>query len=141
MSKGSMTMNANMAQQHSDSVPGALSELIARLEKASGPDMRLDAVIESHVGFRPFGTPQYTASIDAALTLVPDTWAIHEMGELSRLPTGAGWYVTAMKRDGFGEVHAAHPNFAIALCIAALKARAACTTVNHPENGSPAPRS
>src|SRR5690349_3027412 len=66
------------------------AELIARLEKADGPDRVLDYDIAMHLN-RPFGAwdsfrkydaafptytrrdaPSFTASIDAALTLVPE---------------------------------------------------------------------
>lgn len=117
-------------------------DLIARLEKATGPDRELDADICLEVGpyqsdiwernprhrhllqtkdaklndWVPF--PNYTASLDAALTLVPEgqsaqttRYANHE---------GGAW----VGDEDF--VRAATP--AIALCIAALKARQALTS-------------
>lgn len=74
-----------------------LSSLIARVEQASGPDRKLDALIAKELGFTeqsgtngatgrfvhnwtdPRGTfvadiPAYTASIDAAMSLVDWTW-------------------------------------------------------------------
>lgn len=61
---------------------GQLKELIERLEKATGPDPYLDLDISNHVSPDDDATiltsPSYTASIDAALTLVPEgsQWTI-----------------------------------------------------------------
>lgn len=115
-----------------------MEELIKRLEAATGPDRELDIAIdralfpESYA--RPsdptpvdlpedFGkdamsmmmhpAPAYTASIDAALTLVPE---------------GARWDVQRDRTAAFASIdgvttgRCATP--AIALCIAALRARA-----------------
>jgi hypothetical protein len=111
------------------------AELIAALESATGPSRELDAGIAKSVGWRnirvnwwppeevakarrkkaslwscdrgPLPLPDYTASIDAALLLVP---ADH------------GWMVmgTAAKCGAYA-ANGATP--AIALCIAALKVR------------------
>jgi hypothetical protein len=113
-----------------------LANLIARLEAATGPSRELDMAIFARLygwsdplvgaavhDFRENGAP-YTASIDAALTLLSDDWTAWEIrsrqrktrfyAELSRLeePTSLEDF-----RDGEG------PTPAIALCIAALKAR------------------
>ena len=54
------------------------AELLARLESADGPDRELDAMIQHRItsgvgcGAAQDAPPRYTASIDAALTLVPD---------------------------------------------------------------------
>lgn len=74
-------------------------------------------------------TPRYTASIDAALTLVPEGWAIERLstwpGGLSgcRLlgtheHKGERWH---NHKDG--EATAEHAHLSIALCIAALSAK------------------
>lgn len=117
-----------------------MDDIIARLEKATGPDRELDGDISEAIGFSPvdyrrgeprwasmywfqlsdrvdpWPCPPYTASIDAALTLVPE---------------GADWNVGAnppsadiahrAERWMTDECFSATP--AIALCIAALKAR------------------
>lgn len=104
-----------------------MSDLIERLEKATGPDRILDDAIWTAIGHKGGFSAQFTGSIDAALTLVP---------------RGAIWKVF---NDWPGEFHWAEvqttdwlpngePNIlrsracespAIALCIAALKAQAA----------------
>lgn len=140
------------------------AELIERLERAEAPSRELDAEIAAlvHVDadgldFEAFPEPsgkvtiyfpskvkqayaahRYTASIDAALTLVPEGWRIagfaeygHGMkwkgriycalvpSDLSHLPrTYAAHSAAAVRFD-----HPATP--AIALCIAALKAKEA----------------
>lgn len=119
-----------------------LQRLIERLEAATGPDRVLDMDIEEAAlpelrrkpwrrdlgrfwddsdrdGLHYVEASRYTASIDAALTLVPEgsEWTRHR---------GANDRMT-MQIDGpshFG-VHGQGATPAIALCIAALRARAA----------------
>lgn len=100
-----------------------MSDLIERLEKATGPDRQLDAAISEALTGIPekiafehpnFVPPRYTASIDAALTLVPGS-----MVSLRFQRTGQTWGCYLNGRD----TNATAP--AIALCIAALRARTA----------------
>ena len=123
-------------------------ELISALEKATGPDRDLDgeiaaAVWGAHTEWEqanytmdiylvvhwapphPYAgmkepCPAYTASIDAALTLVPDgaRWCVGRYV----VPDGEEASEYAARVDGPRFYDAASP--AIALCIAALKARA-----------------
>ena len=56
-----------------------LDELAKHCEEATGPDRSIDGLIAHAIGCTmpddPAGwPPRYTASIDAALTLVPDGW-------------------------------------------------------------------
>lgn len=103
-----------------------ISELIERLEKVKWPDEELNWDIARHflacdLNGHPYGRiPAYTASLDAALTLVPE---------------GAQWSVCQLRSGKAFEYAAwvdchdtvrAHTT-AIALCIAALKAQAANT--------------
>lgn len=136
-----------------------LLELIGRLEKATGPDRELDAQIwlavtpgatrkTTHVDHhvRPYDidetrradgrlivVPEYTASIDAALMLVPEgsAWFIQKYDD--------GSYEAGIKYDraeqsawnrtpGFTQQsNAMGMTPALALCIAALRARAQAT--------------
>jgi hypothetical protein len=114
-----------------------LSGIIERLEKANGPDRELDA--EIHRAITPllsdtqidqkvsgwlFGgdhaqptlAPFYSKSIDAALTLVPSGYGAVSMsiGEGER---------GSSARLGHPYVHGNAKTPAIALCIAALRAR------------------
>lgn len=99
-----------------------MEELIARLEAAEGADRELDVEIWRAVGsstelrFR----PEYTASIDAALTLVPEEclWRIGHEGDDS-----PGHFLAVAMPLG-PQVHATAITPALALCMAALKARA-----------------
>jgi hypothetical protein len=105
------------------------AELIAALEKATGPSLALDLEIKRvcEVPHDPRCLAlQYTASIDAALTLVPET-------------NGKRWYQVAQAwsqatarvrvypvnpwEGRTREAVADAPTPAIALCIAALKAQ------------------
>lgn len=138
-----------------------MSDLIERLEKATGADRLLDALLDialdkgcpawaqdtgqltpdgDCVRVSPTGAgwypPRYTASIDIAMTLVPDGFA----ADVSRYTSGSGdarlWqgdrhvgpYGTS---TWLGDVRPASP--AIALCIVALKARA--IAAGHTEQG------
>lgn len=133
----------------------SIPSLIERLEKASGPDRDLDGAIAVAVG--PWTerhglpgpwvskgpnhaineAPHFTASLDAALTLVPEGWIVVSMknGDLDRkyydIRASTKWSViiarNGHKLEAPSEVltfpSATHESPAIALCIAALKAR------------------
>lgn len=108
-----------------------MQDLIERLEKVVAPDRELDRLIWDATNGRggvdewtvgQIDAPAYTASIDAALTLVPDglnyVLKARNPGAKSEARVGGlqgGFYI----KDG------EHSCPAIALCIAALKARAA----------------
>lgn len=126
-----------------------MKDLIERLEKATCPDRKLEHDIANAVldlEWRPYserrrvrklwgykrGTdhvlfyseasvPEYTASLDAALTLVPKEFyeAALFIGQNS-----TGVELSLVKGDG-GACVGGHRAPAVALCIAALKARAA----------------
>lgn len=98
-----------------------MKDLIERLEKATGPDRELDDAIRVACGFPPKPW-NYTASLDAALTLVPARaqWTLEQ---------DAAW-VRMLSDDDVdefqGHLFGREGNCtAIALCIAALKARMA----------------
>lgn len=103
-----------------------MQDLIKRIEAASGPDREINAEILLMIGGKKRGMdwwiefayigraiPAYTASIDAAMTLVPEgeIWAIDYL----RSPK------TVARVGAFNQGSAATP--ALALCAAALKAR------------------
>lgn len=120
-----------------------LPEIIAALEAADGPDWDLNAGIARALGWelievshtagrtgawkKPNGelmyaAPFFTASLDAALTLVPDdaNWGV----STPRQPNMSGKRYWASLHGYGGKptgTYGATP--AIALCIAALKAR------------------
>lgn len=123
-----------------------LAALIERIEKAEGPDRELDADIALAVGpwterhGLPSGgwvskgphhavvaAPEFTKSIDVALTLVPEGmfWIIGNGKTREHEPLGSAEIflptLDNYKTIGEGE----HDNPIIALCIAALKAKAA----------------
>ncbi|WP_431861491.1 hypothetical protein [Azospirillum sp.] len=123
-----------------------VSELIAKLEGATAPNRGLDGEIHMAVTGKAHvmlcHVPAYTASIDAALTLVPaDTedrvyrptiWAGRAVGGFvgssARISVlvkddGAerGWAIASATGNDW-ETRGATP--ALALCIAALKSRA-----------------
>lgn len=100
-----------------------MDELIERLTKATGPDQELDRAI--HIALEGNTVvPQYTASIEWALTLVPNGWSV----DLSMHPGNVGNHARVYNEGLTSEpseiFHGTKPP-ALALCIAALKARAA----------------
>lgn len=119
----------------------SVNDLIARLEKATGPDRELNKAIPAALGYVWNGAApgwrwehangtllqdaDFTGSIDAALTLVPEGWwaTIECKGKYFH----AGLeYVGPGEIDGPEDVWARNrPSPAIALCIAVLKARTA----------------
>jgi hypothetical protein len=104
-----------------------LLELAERCEKATGPDRRLDfGILKAtctereeclYVNGKP--EPRYTASLDAAMTLVPEgRGLIYKRHGIKNV-----WRVQILSGDGntFIDGDAATP--ALALCAAALRAR------------------
>jgi hypothetical protein len=115
-----------------------LLDLAERCEKATGPDRELDLEIAIAVWGRPgvlvmrhdpetntnreYTHWDFTASIDAAMTLVPEGWFFSGLDQCS--PSVQVWTEGNKARyspqlDG---LHAATP--ALALCAASLRARA-----------------
>lgn len=110
-----------------------MKEIIKALEAAEGPDRSIDGMIAHAVNLHlpddPEGWPlRYTESIDAALKLVPDGhgWALNyaSMASIIRLgPNGVvdSEIVSSWPDNQLEAEQRVTP--AIALCIAALKAR------------------
>lgn len=110
------------------------AELVAALEAATGPSRELDARIWLEAVEKPrpgdkldkdiIGRwPHYTASLDAALTLVPE-------GYTRSLYFGGNWPAEAKlwrhhDYSGQQDIEAEAKTIALALCIAALRARGA----------------
>jgi len=138
-----------------------MTDLIEKLEALDGPSREVDAEIAKAVGWtvetytgersrtrrkawrdadgdRRMRTPDFTASIDAALTLVPEGWRIGledpGIGDLDFFEAWCWPYEDSWEPDWHlgQQGYRDHPNGtidqnkasrAIALCIAALKAR------------------
>lgn len=121
-----------------------IQELIEALEKATGPDRELDAIIwkvvegrerdliagyiklsGEKVSFNGPQPPAYSASIDAAMTLVPEGHDI-SITQASG-PDRKDWSAICVKRKFYGNAvinRARASSGAIALSCSALKARA-----------------
>jgi len=119
--------------------------LAERCEAAAGPCEELDADIALAAGWKhrsgkdwhlvlPWERPCYTASIDAAMTLVPEEWTA--WGVWSRRRKTKFYAVLSRLRDNFegnelGEEEDAESKRcatpALALCAASLRARALST--------------
>ena len=129
---------------------GEVTELLARRGAATEPDRELDATIALAAGwtrhhgqyewmkpngfFSTVGCPAYTASIDAALTLVPEGWRMAALCQrdpwFCRLETddfesvtwgkGGDWITEVTSGN---EATANAPTPALAIVIAALRAK------------------
>ncbi len=124
-----------------------MDDLIARLEKATKPDRQSD--YELALLFIPKArrrddppwlfvpsemerdqeqvvlAPYYTASIDAALSLLPDTGENEVKLQIRPDHTNAAWLSDTFAEVGFAVPHKTAP---LAICVVALKARAALCT-------------
>ena len=102
------------------------SELIERLEKATGPDRELDHAILCMIDPRVKGTcpmhydPHYTASIDAALTLVPEGMRRRTVVMEDGKSGVQLWWPDEDMPGAWGNAYASEP---IATVIAALRAK------------------
>ncbi len=102
-------------------------ELISALEKATGPDRWIDNEIAKLIGLEMpsdcAGWPaEFTHSIDAALTLVPEGWS-YNIGK-NEIGTNAQ-VVLGRSHPTNSNVFLEGTHIAIVICIAALKARGA----------------
>lgn len=126
---------------------GDLAEIIERLQRATGPDRELDARIQCAIqGFKfiafddsrgcdsiKYEGPSnaldlvydYTGSFDAAWMLIPAGlyWHASEGKTRADEPLGAASIIAPVSLETIAE--AEHASVVIALCIVALKARAA----------------
>lgn len=110
-------------------------ELIARVERADGPSRDLDRLIGEAVDAPlassgdvvGLGYATFTASLDAALTLVPKGWALYRIDQYNDRENPAwGWGVKLRcyeRPDSGMSTGESRHSIAHALVIAALKAR------------------
>jgi hypothetical protein len=110
-----------------------LLELAERCEKAEGPDRWLDVEIaaalprgdwwQDCMGEPGYEPRHFTASIDAALTLVPEGWFVASLSQ-----DATGWWaglrpaIASVTTEWTGGWEPS-PNAALALCAASLRAR------------------
>jgi hypothetical protein len=110
----------------------SLLKLVERCEQATGPNTELSFAIYAAISGKDYshikrsqrylyGEP-YTASLDAAMTLVPEGWRVRDFGDWEDR-----WLVTLMNEDTCETVEARSGRGlpSLALCAAALRARAA----------------
>lgn len=101
-----------------------VDELVAKLQAATEGSRELDAAIGKAIGkipvewlddFMPADIAQYSRSLDAALTLVPDRrgWSVQHLAQATAVVFGTEYIRTWANTAP------------LALCIAALKARSA----------------
>jgi hypothetical protein len=109
-------------------------ELVERCEAASGPDRELDRDIELAFPYEDakhlqFGLPQYTGSMDWAMTLVPEWWKLRQMNYSAPCADDRKWHVNLHGgREGEDCFVGRGGTRALALTAAALRARAALAT-------------
>lgn len=124
-----------------------MNDLIERIEAASGPDRELDHEIYEYLGSpvvrmvsaTTHGTdlvnwaPFYTASVDAALTLVPEgfEWSLEYQAGHHVSSDVECMIAIAKLGDPCRDWEATAATPALALCAAALKARAYLKETNN----------
>lgn len=124
------------------------NELAARIERAEGPDRALDAEIAVAVGWRvlydksdpndaePYyqpvpemswrAVPHCTASIDAAMQLVPNGWKLRQMHFNAPCADDRKWHLNLRGgKEGEDRFVGRGSTPALALCAAAIRARSA----------------
>ena len=106
-----------------------LVELADRVSALGGPDREVDFEIEKLVRPRAYmldgparQDPAYTASLDAAMTLVPDGWEWQMEAEETEMFFPPSPWTYRVEMGNLIKVEAATP--ALALTAAALRARA-----------------
>jgi len=105
-----------------------LAKLVAMVQSAKEGSEYLDYAVQ-----RLFGTakpvPLYTRSIDAALTLLPEGWTIHRLGQVTDCQVGFGGWIGEVYRARDAMIPYPSNNPAttapLALCAAALRVRLA----------------
>jgi hypothetical protein len=105
-----------------------LVKLVSTLQSAKEGSEYLDYAIQ-----RLFGTmkpvPLYTRSLDAALSLVPEGWTIHRLGQVSNCQGGFGGWIGEIyrARDAMIPYPSSAPaaSAPLAICVAALRVRLA----------------
>lgn len=109
-----------------------VDDVLARLEAATEGSEALDRLIYEAMGAEEFfdctysdsDMPPFSTSVDAALTLVPDGWGIGLAQEWP-WPKEEAPLEARLFHRAHGCVDATHDDPALALCIAALRAREA----------------
>ncbi len=109
-----------------------MTDLIKALEAAEGPSRELDLQIAAAVSHNPRFLPRFTASIDAALTLVPKLYGVETGTWPSGLSRAKLYETHEVEVDGGikefwhnmkdAVINTTHNSLPIAICIAALSA-------------------
>jgi hypothetical protein len=115
-----------------------LAKLVTMVQGAKEGSEYLDYAVQ-----RIFGTakpvPLYTRSIDAALSLLPEGWTIHRLGQITDCQGGFGGWIGEVyrARDAMIPYPSTMPaaTAPLALCAAALRVRLAESESNRPPDG------
>ena len=101
-----------------------IEDLVQRIETAPGPSERLDTEIVEALGGRGTHAP-FTASVDAALSLVPPGWSVHQLSHHNDCHGHFTGWVAELYRPDQSVVAcpaaALVASAALALCAAALR--------------------
>jgi hypothetical protein len=107
-------------------MPTDLNDLASRVEGATGPNFALETEIAYALGLPLEGLAKpYTASLDAAMTLVPErSWNHMEVYKPDH--QALGWTVHLVPDDNLpvGSFYGFAQSYALALAAAALRAHA-----------------
>jgi len=110
-----------------------LAKLLALLEGAREGSEYLDYAIQRVLFRMTKPVPLYTRSLDAALSLVPEGWTIHRLGQLTDCKGGLAGWLADIYRSSDAVIpyppEGTAPTAALALCVAAVRTRLGLTSV------------
>jgi hypothetical protein len=104
-----------------------LSKLLSLLQGAKEGSEYLDYAIQRVLFRMAKPVPLYTRSLDAALSLMPEGWTIHRLGELSNCRGGTSGWIADIYRPSDAVIPFPSEGTALsaplAICIAAVRTR------------------
>jgi hypothetical protein len=104
-----------------------LAKLLSLLQGAREGSEYLDYAVQRVLFRMTKPVPLYTRSLDAALTLMPEGWTLHRLGQLSNCRGGSGGWIAEIYRPTDAVIpfpcEGTSQSAALALCIAAVRTR------------------
>lgn len=122
-----------------------VTDLIAALQAAKEGNEYLDSAIQRHLFALEKPIPRYSRSLDAAVSLLPEGWSIHHLGQLTDCQGGfSGWRCQLYRATDvmFSELARVSAATApLAICLAAIPLRAAVAPETMEEAAITSPKS
>lgn len=104
-----------------------LTKLLSLLQGAQEGSEYLDYAVQRVLFRMAKPVPLYTRSLDAALSLVPEGWTLHRLGQLSDCRGGSGGWIADIYRPSDAVIpfpcEGTAQTAALALCVAGVRTR------------------